>query len=96
MLKPAVKSGAVANRNEIAKAPGRVNKAAIIMMALDSERSQRILSELDEAEIRRLGSAMASLGRAGIDQVEKTVADFHAEVGRTVLWSARWKQRKSC
>lgn len=84
MLKPTVKSGsAVANRTETPKPTSRAAKAAIIMMALDAERSQRILSELDESEIRRLGGAMASLGRAGLEQVEKTVAEFEAEVGRT-------------
>jgi flagellar motor switch protein FliG len=84
MLKPAAKSGPVANRTDVVKVPGgRVNKAAIIMMALDPERSQRILGELDENEIRRLGGAMAGLGRTGLELVEKTVADFQVEVGRT-------------
>jgi flagellar motor switch protein FliG len=83
MMKPAVKSGALAGRTDITKLPGRINKAAIIMMALDADRSQRMLAELDETEIRRLGSAMASLGRTGLEQVEKTVAEFQVEVGRT-------------
>jgi flagellar motor switch protein FliG len=83
MMKPVAKSGALANRTDVVKVPARVNKAAIIMMALDAERSQRILGELDETEIRRLGGAMASLGRTGLEQVEKTVADFQLEVGRT-------------
>jgi flagellar motor switch protein FliG len=84
MIKPAIKAIPSTNRTDVVtKPPARVNKAAIIMMALDSDRSQRILGGLDEAEIRRLGTAMASLGRTGIDLVEKTVADFQAEVGRT-------------
>ncbi|WP_239992415.1 flagellar motor switch protein FliG [Rhodopila globiformis] len=84
MMKPTPKAGGpLANRLEGPKPGGRVAKAAIIMMALDPERSQRILSALDDREIRRLGSAMANLGRTGVDQVEKTVAEFQAEVGRT-------------
>ncbi|OYV32992.1 MAG: hypothetical protein B7Z80_25320, partial [Rhodospirillales bacterium 20-64-7] len=46
MLKPTTKTGsAVANRADVAKIPTRITKAAIIMMALDAERSQRILAE---------------------------------------------------
>lgn len=72
-----------ANQGEIAKRSGLVDKAAIIMMALDDERSRRIIGQLDREEIRRLGSAMAQLGRADIGMVEKTIDDFRAEVGRT-------------
>src|SRR5690348_12377123 len=83
MMKPTTKPSMLTARLEAMKLPSRVTKAAIIMMALDAERSQRILSELDDYEIRRLGAAMASLGRTSVDQVERTVAEFQAEVGRT-------------
>jgi flagellar motor switch protein FliG len=72
-------------REEIAapKGPELLDKAAIIMMVLDEDRSQRILARLEEDEIRRLSRAMANLGRAGVDVVERTIAEFRNEVGRT-------------
>lgn len=63
--------------------PVTVNKAAIIVMALDKERSRRLMSRLSDEEVRRLGSAMARLGRADMETVEQTIAEFRAEIGRT-------------
>lgn len=68
---------------EVAKRSGRLAKAAVVMMALDEERSHRIIGRLEEEEIRRLSAAMATLGRAEVDLVEKTLAEFRSEVGRT-------------
>lgn len=71
---------------ETAVVPAMMNtlqKAAIIMMTLDEERSQRLIRQLDEYEIRHLSRAMATLGRAETDVIEKTIGDFHSEVGRT-------------
>lgn len=83
MLKPMVKASTPPSRTDLARSSGRIGKAAIIMMALDNDRSQRILTELDETEIRKLGAAMSKLGRAGVEQVEKAVTEFQVEVGRT-------------
>jgi flagellar motor switch protein FliG len=60
-----------------------LEKAAIVMMVLDEDRSQRIFARLEEDEIRRLSRAMANLGRAGMDTVERTIVEFRQEVGRT-------------
>jgi flagellar motor switch protein FliG len=58
-------------------------KAAIILMALDESHSQQIVARLDEPELRKLGRAMVTLGRADATAVEQAVADFRAALGRT-------------
>lgn len=88
-LNPVLRNGAKAtpaSSQPSLSRPGRssqADKAAIVLMALDDERSQRILSQLSEDEIRHLGIAMSRLGRPNIETVERTVAEFQAEVGRT-------------
>jgi flagellar motor switch protein FliG len=67
----------------VPKASAYCEKAAIIVMALDEERSKRLLSQLSEPEIRRLGSAMAHLGRTDISTIEQVIEEFRAQVGRT-------------
>ena len=62
---------------------GLLEKAAIIMLALDEERSQRLFAELDEDAIRRVSHAMARLGRMPMELIEQTVGEFREEVGRT-------------
>jgi flagellar motor switch protein FliG len=61
--------------------PEKLEKAAIVMLALDEERSHRIFSRLDEEEILGLSRAMASLGRADTAKVEVAIAEFRQEVG---------------
>ena len=58
------------------------DKAAIIVMSLDEERAKRLVSQLSEDEIRRLGGAMARLGRADMPTVEGVIEEFREEVGR--------------
>jgi flagellar motor switch protein FliG len=58
-------------------------KAAILVMALDDERSKRLLSRLSEDEIRRLGSAMARLGRTDMTMVERVIEEFRAQIGHS-------------
>lgn len=60
-----------------------VDKAAIIIMALDDTRSKRLVSRLGEDELRRLSTAMARMGRASFHTVEETIAEFRAEIGHT-------------
>lgn len=60
----------------------KLEKAAIVMLALDEERTHRIFSRLDEEEILGLSRAMASLGRADTAKVEAAIAEFRQEVGR--------------
>jgi flagellar motor switch protein FliG len=67
----------------VTRRPPLVDKAAIVIMALDDDRSQKLLSRLTEDEVRRLSTAMATLGRTDLETVERAVTDFRAEVGRT-------------
>lgn len=72
----------VAVREDEPKASDTLDKAAVVMMVLDEDRSQRIFAKLDEDEIRRLSRAMANLGRADATSVETTINEFRAEVGK--------------
>jgi flagellar motor switch protein FliG len=72
-----------ARGGEISKRSATLSKAAIVMMALDDERLQRIFGRLAEDEVRRLSFAMSSLGRVDVGMVEVTLAEFKAEVGQT-------------
>jgi flagellar motor switch protein FliG len=72
-----------ARGGEISKRSATLSKAAIVMMALDDERLQRIFGRLAEDEVRRLSFAMSSLGRVDVGMVELTLAEFKAEVGQT-------------
>ena len=88
-------SRALTRRDETPAMPGLLEKAAVIMLALDDERSQRMFASLEEAEIRLISRAMSRLGRAPIELVEQAVGDFRAEIGRTatVLGSAEGTER---
>jgi flagellar motor switch protein FliG len=72
-----------ARGGEISKRSATLSKAAIVMMALDDERLQRIFGRLAEDEVRRLSFAMSSLGRVDVGMVEVTLAELKAEVGQT-------------
>ena len=56
-IRPQAAQAATASQSEYCE------RAAIIVMALDEERSKRLLSSLSEDEVRRLGGAMARMGR---------------------------------
>lgn len=60
-----------------------IEKIAIVMMALDEDRAQRIFARLNDDEVRQLSRAMATLGRADVEAVERAITDFRNEVGRT-------------
>lgn len=64
--------------------PVSLEKAAIILLALGEDRSQRLLSELPDEELRLISRAMARLGRTSLEMVEQTVNEFRTEVGRSV------------
>jgi len=79
----AAKQKTAAANQVVVRRSRTVDKAAIIVMALDDERSKRLVGRLREDEIRRLSGAMARLGRADLHTVEQTIAEFRAEIGRT-------------
>jgi flagellar motor switch protein FliG len=58
-------------------------RAAIIVMALDEERSQRLVSGLTEDEVRRLGAAMARMGRTDMDTIQDVIEEFQAQIGHS-------------
>jgi flagellar motor switch protein FliG len=53
-------------------------------MCLDPERSKRLLTQLDEDEVRRLSAAMARLGRTDLETVEEVIEEFRTQVGHGV------------
>lgn len=51
-------------------------KAAIIMMSIDEENATKILSSMDDEEIKELSNTMASLGTVNAEMVERLFLDF--------------------
>ena len=51
-------------------------KAAILMMSLDEERSAQVFSLMDDEEIKELSVIMASLGKVNYSVVEQLLSDF--------------------
>jgi flagellar motor switch protein FliG len=58
-------------------------RAAIIIMALDEERSQRLVAALNEDEMRRLGAAMARMGRTDMNIIQNAIAEFREQIGQS-------------
>ena len=65
------------------KATTSLEKAAMIVMALDDERSQQVVSRLTEAELRKLGVAISATGRASIETAHRTILEFCTAVHGT-------------
>ncbi len=55
---------------------GRVDRAAILLMALGEKDAAEILKHLGPKEVQRVGTAMASLSSVNQSQVEGVVAEF--------------------
>lgn len=51
-------------------------KAAILMLSLDEEKSSSIFSKMDDEEIKELSVIMASLGKVNSDIVERIMEEF--------------------
>jgi len=51
-------------------------KAAILMLSLDEEKSSAIFSKLDDEEIKELSVIMASLGKVNSEVVEQIMSEF--------------------
>ncbi len=58
-------------------------RAAIIIMALDDERSKRLVSSLNEEEMRRLGGAMARMGRTDMSTIQSVIMEFQEQIGQS-------------
>ena len=58
-------------------------KAAILMLSLDEERSAALFSLMDDEEIKELSVIMASLGKVNSNVVEQLFQEFGEKVSNT-------------
>jgi len=58
-------------------------RAAIVVMALDEERSKRLMMQLNEDELRRLSTAMTRLGHTDVETVEEVIEEFRRQAGHS-------------
>ena len=55
-------------------------KAAILMLSLDEDRSAALFSLMDDEEIKELSVIMASLGKVNSNVVEQLIAEFNEKI----------------
>ena len=60
-----------------------VQKAAIVLMAVDEENATKILNSLEDEEIKEISNTMASLGTVSSDIVERLFLDFVESMSST-------------
>ena len=58
-------------------------KAAILMLSLDEERSSAIFSMMDDEEIKELSVIMASLGKVNSNIIEQLIGEFSERINDT-------------
>lgn len=58
-------------------------KAAILMLSLDEERSSAIFSMMDDEEIKELSVIMASLGKVNSNIIEQLINEFDEKINDT-------------
>ena len=58
-------------------------KAAILMLSLDEERSAAIFSMMDDEEIKELSVIMASLGKVNSNIIEDLISEFSEKINDT-------------
>ncbi|MBR1948520.1 MAG: flagellar motor switch protein FliG [Alphaproteobacteria bacterium] len=58
-------------------------KAAILMLSLDEERSSAIFSMMDDEEIKELSVIMASLGKVNSNVIEELINEFNEKINDT-------------
>ncbi len=58
-------------------------KAAILMLSLDEERSATLFSMMDDEEIKELSIIMASLGKINSNVIEQLIAEFNDKINST-------------
>jgi len=58
-------------------------KAAILVMALDEERSSTLFSLMDEEEIKELSVIMVSLGKVNSNVIEQLIVEFNEKLNTT-------------
>ena len=55
-------------------------KAAILMLSLDEERSASLFSLMDDEEIKELSVIMASLGKINSNIIEQLIVEFNEKI----------------
>jgi flagellar motor switch protein FliG len=58
-------------------------KAAILMLSLDEERSAGLFALMDDEEIKELSVIMASLGKINSNIIEQLIAEFNEKISST-------------
>ena len=58
-------------------------KAAILMLSMDEERSSAIFSMMDDEEIKELSITMASLGKVNSNVIEELINEFNNKISDT-------------
>lgn len=58
-------------------------KAAILMLSIDEERSASLFSLMDDEEIKELSVVMASLGKINSNVVEQLLQEFSEKISNT-------------
>lgn len=58
-------------------------KAAILVMALDEERSSSLFALMDEEEIKELSVIMVSLGKVNSSIIEQLISEFNEKINTT-------------
>ncbi len=58
-------------------------KAAILMLSLDEERSSSLFSVMDDEEIKELSVIMASLGKVNSNVIEQLITEFNEKINDT-------------
>ena len=58
-------------------------KAAILMLSLDEERSSSLFSIMDDEEIKELSVIMASLGKVNSNVIEQLITEFNDKINDT-------------
>ena len=61
-----------------------VEKAAILMMAINEDIASKIFTLLEDDEIKEISHTMSSLGTVPADNIEKLIAEFSNEVNASV------------
>src|SRR6201996_7325563 len=76
------KTAKTAVKDDIRSLSG-AERAAIIMLALGEDHSQKIWSMMDEEEIREVSQVMSNLGSVSSSLVEKLLVDFVSQMSGT-------------
>lgn len=55
-----------------------MEKAAILLLYVGTDASSKILQHMDDADIKRIGQAMANLGHVSLETIQEVVGEFNS------------------